>query len=107
MLASSGLMTAPCGSSFLGRLPSLHALHDSCFQEFLDQFEQPSVGDFLPHFFHEFPMRDRVEIGFQVRIHHPVVAAFEQPVHPAQGVFASLSGPKLAMNGSQEKSIST
>ena len=102
MLANNGEMTAPCGvpahsPSKDGRPPTpygsppLHALHDVLAQIALDQLQDAPIADLLFYPRHQPVVRDRVEIAFQVGVHHVGVAFLQQPIDFPQRILATSS----------------
>src|SRR5271167_3979479 len=76
------------GSSPFGR-PALRRLHHLGGQKRLQQSQHLTVGYLLPHPVHQRRVRNRVEVAFQVRIHHPVVTLLQQGVDAAQRILAA------------------
>ena len=83
-LASSGLITPPCGVPRLLLLAARHAplpflvpLFDRCLQPHLDQMQHVPIDDAPRHALHQFAVRDRVEVFGQIGVHHIGVAGAE------------------------------
>jgi hypothetical protein len=83
-LASSGLITPPCGRAAgtslapgQAPLPVVIALLDRRFEPQLDQLQHLSIDDPPCHRPHQVLMRNRVEILRQIGVHHIGVAAAE------------------------------
>ena len=87
MLASSGLITAPCGEPCTGVHLS-RPLQDIGFQPAADQIEHPAIDDLVLDPCHQRVVRNRIEVRLQVGIHHVGVAVLDQPIDLAQRIVA-------------------
>jgi hypothetical protein len=76
------------------RRPSGRFGHDVLLEKAFDQFEDAPVADQVRHSVHQTPVRDRIEVLFQIGIHHPGVAVLEPPIDLAQGVPGASAGPE-------------
>src|SRR5580704_3707638 len=94
MLAKSGLITPPCGVPSGVASHPLPVFHHLGFEVALNQFEHPSIADLLPYLFHQLLVRDAVEIAFDIRVDHPVVAFFQQLFDSSESISGSSSGTK-------------
>src|SRR5271157_1725314 len=88
MLASNGLITAPCGEPCAGvHLSSPFRM--SAFSQPRIRSRTPAIADLLLDPRHQPIMRDRIEIGGQVRVYDVGVAILDQPIDFPQRVMAS------------------
>ena len=71
---------AALGRAALGRLPTSGCFQHAGPEETFYQRQHPSVGHPLFDQSEQSFVRDRVEVAFQVGVHHPVVACLEQRV---------------------------
>ncbi len=46
--------------------------------------KHPSVGDLPPDPLEKRPVRDRVEVAFEIGVHHPYPSFLEELVHPPE-----------------------
>src|SRR3984957_8195524 len=72
----------------------LAVFHYSGFEVAFNQFEHPAVADLFPYLFHQLLVRDAVEIAFDIRVDHPVVAFFQQLFDSSESISGSSSGTK-------------
>src|SRR5271165_2246321 len=75
----------------LCRRPPLQPFQDVGLQPAADQIENPAIADLLLDPRHQPIMRDRIEIGGQVRVYDVGVAILDQPIDFPQRVMASAS----------------
>ena len=73
----------------LRRRPPLQPFQDVGLQPAADQIENAAIADLLLDPRHQPIMRNRVEIGGQVGVHHVGVAVLDQPIDFPQRVMAS------------------
>jgi site-specific DNA recombinase len=76
------------------RRPSGRFGQNVLLEKAFDQVEDAPVADQVRHSVHQTPVRDRVEVLFQIGVHHPGVAVLEPPIDLAQGVSGASAGPE-------------
>jgi hypothetical protein len=92
MFDSNGLITAPCGVPLsVGCHPSKASITPLLSIVSMSASTRPSAI-FCPTRSTSLPLRYRVEVGFQISVHHAAVAALEQLLDSAQRRFASSAG---------------
>jgi len=97
MLDNSGLITALGASRF--RCPQLQVFQNLLLEESFDQIQNSTVGNALPQLRHQPFMADALKVALQIRVHHPCVAGFEQPLDASQRILASLpDGSRTGVN---------
>ena len=73
------------------RRPSVRSPHDIGRQPAAQQIEDPAIADPFLHPPHQPLVRNAVEVGLEVGVHHEGVAVLDQSIHFAQRVMATPS----------------
>src|SRR5690554_4904209 len=77
-----------------GWRPSLQPRHDVLLEPAMEQGEKATIADPFLYPFHQWLVRDRVEVALQVGIDHEGEAFLEQTIYFAQRVTAAAPRPK-------------
>ena len=73
MLASTGLVSPPCGVPLFGLLWLFFSSHDGCLEQPSYQSSEFVIFNLLLYDAHKFLMRYRIEEGGEVHFHHGMV----------------------------------